>query len=850
MARPVLQLWRFDESEYDRPNQAWVCGKQAEGNACRIGPDSAGACLATYECLPRKDGAHARCTRPDSAGGKCAEGPSKDGVCAHAIEKCHPVRSWKSRRRLASLAIGGVALVASLVAGFSRGPIANAFVSPGPLTSAHAAAAATCADCHDAASTAGGLLAAIPGGGATKCLDCHRGAARAGALQAHGRMPRHPDDVIHVPPRAIDALEDVRRAEIACASCHPEHRGERVELARGGDLACRSCHPEADGSLAATHPEFESLGAGNARLHFDHTGEAHRSERCESCHVLDAEGRRRVLPGFDAACSRCHLEEIAKPTAFGWKDPAGVRREPDAQAVRWESDLRALACRVPLAPGAAAAASLPDGADPMALPPPVPAAAMSARAWLAGEGTTRVQPATFAPGLPASGEWLADGGALSYRPLVHGDPVAKSWLDLVARHSGRKPRYKDDGGRCTVCHALEPEAAGIPAAMAWTGFRDESRFTRFSHRAHGEVICQECHAAQETMFAAITKSACTGCHAPGKASEGCLTCHGYHEVRPDVPSPLAGTLAGPAACEGCHPNASSAWAASTHGTARLDSDERSAPAQEIAAKLGLSGAALATRCDPCHATGPTLSAADGGMAWSTPEPRITCEACHGPARAWIGEHADLGLADRAERSTRAGMRRAGDVFALADACFRCHVVTDAALVAAGHVSGSPMDAVLWSQGEVRHGFGDGCTGAETAVNREMPPSRRRALFVVGALLDLHHSMDASILSAPGTHRDALVARIGKAAKKLRKAGDAHPALQTELAGVLAPLDALALDADPAVVPDAQEVRRVRAIARDAARRIAEEHVADGVEALDAVIGAKIKGAPWTSPSGG
>jgi len=830
MPRPVLQLWRFDESEYDRPNQAWVCGKQADGHACRIGPDAGGVCLATYECMPRKDGAHARCTRPESAGGKCSEGPAKDGTCAHAITKCHPVRSWKSKRRLASIAIALAALVATLVACFSRGPVANGFVSPGPLTPAHAAAAATCADCHDSAVTAGGLLAAIPGGGATKCLDCHRDAAGPGANHPHG-----------------SATSSSERT-LTCASCHPEHRGERVEIARGGDLACRSCHPEADGSLAK-HPEFTALGAGNARIHFDHTAKAHRTERCESCHVLDAEGRRRVLPGFDAACSRCHLEEIAKPTAFAWRDPSSVRREPDDQASRWESDLRALACRVPLAPGVIAASAASD-ADPMTLPPPVPAAAVTARTWLAGAAGTRVMPASFATGFPATGEWLAEGDSLSYRPLVHGDPVAKGWLDLVARHAGRKPRYKDDGGRCTVCHALDPAVAGVPAAMAWTGHRDESRVTRFSHRAHGEVACQSCHAAQDGMFAPVTKAACTTCHASGKASDGCLTCHGYHEVEPAVPAPIAETLTGAAACEGCHANASKAWAASTHGTARLDSDERRAPAQEIADKLGLRGGALAERCDPCHATGVTLSAGEGGTNGSKHEARITCEACHGAARAWIGVHADLSVADRAERSSRAGMRRAGDAFALADACVSCHVVTDRALVAAGHVSGSPMDAMLWSQGEVRHGFGDGCTGAETEVNREMPPQRRRALFVVGALLDLHHSLDADVLTTAGDHRDAFAARIGKASKKLRKAASADAALGAELEKVLAPLDALELDVDPAVAPSAKAVGRVRASARNSARWIADQHLADGVDALDGVIGAKIKGAPWTPPDAG
>lgn len=826
MARPVLQLWRFDESEYDRPNQGYVCGKQAAGTPCRIGPDAGGACLATFECMPRKDGAHHRCTRPESAGGKCSEGPSKEGVCAHAITKCEPVRSWKAKRRLFSLGLAVAALAAGLAATFSRGPVSNAFVSPGPLSSAHAAADADCGDCHNAAGR--GLVTAVldPEPDGERCLACHTEAAGPNAHSPHGREGTGPGS-----SRLLD-----------CANCHPEHRGDAVVVMRGGDAACRSCHPDAAGSFAASHPEFESLGSGVSRLNFDHTSKGHQAESCESCHVLDGEGRRRVLPGFQAACSRCHLEEIAKPDAVVWKDPWSIRRESSPVSEHWESDLRALTCRVPVAPSGSTRkreatfiresepASTSDEADPMTLPPPVPAAAIASRAWLVA-GSTRVQPASFAPGLPATGEWFDDGEALSYRPLVHGDPVMREWLELVARHAGRRPRYKDDGGRCTVCHALALE---FPPAMAWTGFRDDSRVTRFSHRAHGEVACADCHTPSEKTFAGVTKAACSGCHARGKAPDGCLTCHGYHDVRPGVPAPVAETVTGPAACEGCHATASKAWAASAHASSRLDTEERRASAAEIAGKLGVKDPVSDARCTGCHAT----------LATSGPIAGVSCESCHGAARAWIGVHADLGVADRGERAAAGGMIRAEDAFALADGCLACHVVADPALVAAGHLSGSPMDAVLWSQGEVRHGFGDGCTGAETDVNREMPADRRRTLFVTGALLDLSRSLAAlSLAPGPGDYADAMKSRVKKAAKKLRKTAGAAPALDAELTPVLEAIDALELDGES--LPTAGTLGAASAKAREAAAHVAGSRSPAAVDSLDDAIGAKIKGAPWT-----
>lgn len=206
-------------------------------------------------------------------------------------------------------------------------------------------------------------------------------------------------------------------------------------------------------------------------------------------------------------------------------------------------------------------------------------------------------------------------------------------------------------------------------------------------------------------------------------------------------------------------------------------------------------------------------------------------------------HADVSRADRLARSRSLGMIGKDDAFALADACLACHVVADPALVAAGHLSGSPMDAVLWSQGEVRHGFGDGCTGEETGWNREMPASRRRTLFVTGALLDVSRSLDAlAQANGPGDYADAMKTRVTKAAKKLRKVADLESPLSAELTAVLGAIDALALDGD--ALPAAVALRAAAASARESAMRVSESRSPAAIEGIDDAIGAKIKGAPW------
>ncbi len=69
-----LQNTGWKESPYERPNQKWICGKACTSDPCDIGP-------------------------------------SPDGICRMPDQKCKPIRSWRSRRGMATFLIVMLTLV-------------------------------------------------------------------------------------------------------------------------------------------------------------------------------------------------------------------------------------------------------------------------------------------------------------------------------------------------------------------------------------------------------------------------------------------------------------------------------------------------------------------------------------------------------------------------------------------------------------------------------------------------------------------------------------------------------------------------------------------------------------------
>ncbi|MEE8280367.1 MAG: hypothetical protein V3R55_06655 [Alphaproteobacteria bacterium] len=333
-----LQDFGFRSSPYERPSQKWICGRAAEGNPCRLGPDAGGRCAAAFECLPMKKGGGWYCSRPDFAGGKCADGPLPAGTCSRPVERCTPVRSPRSRRGRAAQWLSALTLGAILVlVGGSLGP---EIISPGQLSSGHAELK-DCGSCHTAfkGGAAGWLRAAFVDNAEVAdsrlCLDCHR--LGNAALLAHNRsrgdlkatterarpasLAGTESAVVSLASHLFDGRQ-TRNETLSCRLCHKEHRGRNADISAMTNVRCQACHGAKFASLARGHPDFDRYAqTGRTRLAFDHVShvgkhfkdkkvKAQAPKDCKSCHMPDAAGRTMLVGGFEAVCGACHADQI------------------------------------------------------------------------------------------------------------------------------------------------------------------------------------------------------------------------------------------------------------------------------------------------------------------------------------------------------------------------------------------------------------------------------------------------------------------------------------------------------------------------------------------------------------
>ncbi|MEW4486751.1 multiheme c-type cytochrome [Thalassoglobus sp. JC818] len=229
-------------------------------------------------------------------------------------------------------------------------------------------------------------------------------------------------------------------------------------------------------------------------------------------------------------------------------------------------------------------------------------------------------------------------------------------------------------------------------------------------------------------------------------------------------------------CKKCHPSEVAAWMKSTHfRSADLRLFAKDANTQKYVAALNIDHQELATTsvCASCHGT--QAIRRDQVVVLGG----ISCEKCHGPAggeNGWLNRHqsydADRVIprtletaehrAERLKECNKAGMIRSDNLYDLAKACYRCHLVNNEDLVAAGHRLASAFDFVSWSDGEVRHNF-----FMNRDVNADAPSlwlettgnsvqNRRRLKFVVGALVQLEMGLRARA----ATTNPVLVPQIG------------------------------------------------------------------------------------------
>jgi hypothetical protein len=329
----MKRLQRFDSklSHYERPNQAWVCGRKDVCDVCPLGPDERGNCRATTECSPRLEGSRWHCTRGDARGGKCADGPLPDGTCCRSIPPCSPKRSVRSRRGVAvALAVAAtIGAVLFTLAGQSRDMI----LSPGPLISQHTSGDITCAKCHTAAEirlrdwAKNAFTKAGAHADTLLCLNCHQFGKTP--MQPHSLSPTELAGLTtqikaHVanPVRAA-GLFSSHPAEDAeggldCATCHREHHGREADLKKIADASCQTCHVAQFASFKQGHPDFISFPySRRTRIQFDHAGHHANYIKdkfdCNDCHTTDTNNRQMLTKPFEEACSKCHLDGITKP---------------------------------------------------------------------------------------------------------------------------------------------------------------------------------------------------------------------------------------------------------------------------------------------------------------------------------------------------------------------------------------------------------------------------------------------------------------------------------------------------------------------------------------------------------
>jgi hypothetical protein len=339
---PPLQKFDTTSSQYERPNLNWVCGRTADGEACRVGPDSKGKCCGVAECQPRRDGDRWNCTRPISTGGACDTGPMSDGSCCRPIPPCVPVRTLRAKRGLVVrwavvLTIGFLAVI--------LGSNGSNWLMPGPLISAHASLG-DCQSCH--ATVAKGAFGwihsaftpASPEKDSGKCIGCH--VAGKNPLRAHGATSA----MLAASTKKIAARSGAGQPAashsadqvLPCATCHIEHRGGKATLTQLPETACQSCHVAKFAAFSSGHPEFDRYPyERRTRIIFDHgshigthfpkalkegTAGKKKPAACINCHLPAEDGRLMVSRSFEETCSGCHLDQIVgKGRATG---PRGV----------------------------------------------------------------------------------------------------------------------------------------------------------------------------------------------------------------------------------------------------------------------------------------------------------------------------------------------------------------------------------------------------------------------------------------------------------------------------------------------------------------------------------------------
>ena len=334
----ALQDHSFNKSQYERPNQDWICGWSTEGRSCPIGPRANGSCRSSSECFPIKQGDRWFCTRQEPDGGPCQEGPLPNGNCSIPIPPCQPVLSLRKRRGRVSfwtivLTLGVLFLILPY-------PNHSVLISPGSIHSVHGNFGEQCEQCHltfsetEADSTARAQAMAEMKSDSHLCLTCHQFGMNG--MRVHNQSPTALESVTGrlaklqdtpSPPLALrvlnwlpDGLQALSQST-ACGTCHQEHQGKSSNLQAMEDQSCQVCHTIQFSGFGDGHPELQTYPyKRRTRLAFDHNSHIDKHflkedknkefGSCDSCHGLSQTNQTMFTKDFNTSCAKCHTQEL------------------------------------------------------------------------------------------------------------------------------------------------------------------------------------------------------------------------------------------------------------------------------------------------------------------------------------------------------------------------------------------------------------------------------------------------------------------------------------------------------------------------------------------------------------
>jgi thioredoxin reductase (NADPH) len=178
--------------------------------------------------------------------------------------------------------------------------------SPGPVSFGHAKFEAQCSSCHE------------PWHGATNagCLDCH------------GDMGNNPHSGTKLADSSSGLMPGIHMAglkgELACLSCHTDHRGRMPDLVQTAGVSCTGCHQHPTIADVSKHNKPVDMARGSKHFfkqayshkeHFQMLAKAMPMVKelpCKSCHEVETpaeEGKHEeiVLKWSGCAGSTCHV---------------------------------------------------------------------------------------------------------------------------------------------------------------------------------------------------------------------------------------------------------------------------------------------------------------------------------------------------------------------------------------------------------------------------------------------------------------------------------------------------------------------------------------------------------------